>query len=541
MDSTKIKRLVNARDALISKLDDQIILLHDLVTHQSRHTKVNRLIGECTNIHFEIADKNEQLSQCDDEGIRAEAMDNATRLGEKYMNCTQDARAYLAKPWSKKSSLKSGTTSSRRRAIELQAQLNMEELQRQESARLEAEKLKSALAEMEIREQSRQKIQEERDKAAVALAEAGSQVDDEDLASESNASSEGSASKAKPPTQFPSSSTTVANWLLTQPLAAGPSDSTALHCTPVWLGSGDPTVNQQTTSTISTTAVQPHITSPHAVQPVVGPALSATSSVSPGVNAVSITTCQPTGQVQQVASGCALPSTLAINHHLLPIPQAPPPPPLPPNALSIAGHVPTPAVNITTATLTVPVTARTAMQPTTASTMAPPTALPASGAVLHHMPSPVTCTVNTSVVSVPTAVSTIAPVSLALPVSTHVPIPSLSHSSAAPLHPIPAPMPTPTAAFMPSHVPTLPSTAPAYSVPVASTAVPSSSFVAPISMPVSAHAISLSPATSYASVPQPLIPRHTIIQPGPSLAPVGLHKTPTSVYTAPYDHPYVNP
>ena len=42
--------------------------------------------------------------------------------------------------------------------------------------------MKSALAEMEIREQSRQKIQEERDKAAVALAEAGSQVDDEDLA-----------------------------------------------------------------------------------------------------------------------------------------------------------------------------------------------------------------------------------------------------------------------------------------------------------------------------------------------------------------------
>ena len=454
----------------------------------------------------------------------------------------------------------------------------MEELQRQEAARLEAEKLKSALAEMEIREQSRQKIQEERDKAAVALAEAGSQVDDEDLASESNASSDGSASKAKPPTQFPSSSTTVANWLLTQPLAAGPSGSAALHCTPVWLGSGDPTVNQQTTSTISPTAVQPHITSPHAVQHLVGPALSATSSVSPGVNAVSITTCPPTGQVQQVAPGCALPSTLAINHHLLPIPQAPPPPPLPPNALSIAGHVPTPAVNITTATPTVPVTARTAMQPTTASTMAPPTALPAPGAVLHHMPSPVTCTVNTSVVpppvSVPTAVSTIAPVSLALPVSTHVPIPSLSHSSAAPLHPIPAPhgmhspivtplsiptpavatlqpplgstlgyapMPTPTAAFMPSHVPTLPSTAPAYSVPVASAAVPSSSFVAPISMPVSAHAISLPPATSYASVPQPLIPPHTIIPPGPSFAPVRLHNTPTPVYTAPYDHPYVNP
>ena len=91
------------------------------------------------------------------------------------------------------------------------------------------------------------------------------------------------------------------------------------------------------------------------------------------------------GQVQQVATGCALPSTLAINHHLLPIPQAPPPPPLPPNALSIAGHVPTPAVNITTATPTVPVTARTAMQPTTASAMAPPTALPApSGSFASH-------------------------------------------------------------------------------------------------------------------------------------------------------------
>ena len=65
MDSTKIKRLVNARDALNSKLDDQLIILHDLVTRQRRHTKVNRLIGECTNIHFEIVDKNEQLSHCE--------------------------------------------------------------------------------------------------------------------------------------------------------------------------------------------------------------------------------------------------------------------------------------------------------------------------------------------------------------------------------------------------------------------------------------------------------------------------------------------